>query len=161
MRRRQFMTLIGGAAALCVRYLDGENLSLQLVALLSARPQRPSCRKQNRQDEAYDSALRSSRYSRHNAAIFHLGRSLQPALDIEQHPRLVRMTMDRLEHQHAAAWDSRMSDGHYNVLFLSNRNTARSIFAGAVANRLGQDHFTGFSAGNRPLHRALECMSHC
>jgi hypothetical protein len=40
-----------------------------------------------------------------------------------------------------------MSNGHYNVLFLSNRNTARSIFAEAVMKR---EHFTGFSAGMRP-----------
>lgn len=43
-----------------------------------------------------------------------------------------------------------MSAGHYNILFLSNRNTARSIFAEAVANRLGQGHFKGFSAGMNP-----------
>ena len=43
-----------------------------------------------------------------------------------------------------------MSDGHYNVLFLSNRNTARSIFAEAVMNRMGRDNFSGFSAGLRP-----------
>jgi arsenate reductase (thioredoxin) len=43
-----------------------------------------------------------------------------------------------------------MSEGHYNVLFLSNRNTARSIFAEAVMNRIGREHFSGFSAGMRP-----------
>src|SRR5476651_1837006 len=54
---------------------------------------------QIRQDWAYNPALRSSRDSRHDAAILQLDRSLQPALDIEQHPRLVRMTTDRPEHQ--------------------------------------------------------------
>ena len=32
--------------------------------------------------------------------------------------------------------ESPMSQGRYNVLFLSNRNTARSIFAEAVMNRV-------------------------
>jgi arsenate reductase (thioredoxin) len=45
-----------------------------------------------------------------------------------------------------------MSAGHYNILFLSNRNSARSIFAEAVANRLGGRHFTGFSAGIKPAN---------
>jgi len=43
-----------------------------------------------------------------------------------------------------------MPDGHYNVLFLSNRNSARSIFAEAALNRIGRKRFTGFSAGLRP-----------
>ncbi|HZN30045.1 MAG TPA: protein tyrosine phosphatase [Xanthobacteraceae bacterium] len=46
-----------------------------------------------------------------------------------------------------------MSQGHYNVLFLSNRNTARSIFAEAVMNRIGRENFTGFSAGMEPADR--------
>lgn len=45
-----------------------------------------------------------------------------------------------------------MPAGHYNILFLSNRNTARSIFAEAVASRLGQGHFKGFSAGMNPAN---------
>jgi arsenate reductase (thioredoxin) len=43
-----------------------------------------------------------------------------------------------------------MPQGRYNVLFLSNRNTARSIFAEAVINRVGGQNFRGFSAGIRP-----------
>lgn len=43
-----------------------------------------------------------------------------------------------------------MADGHYNVLFLSNRNSARNIFAEAALNRIGRAHFSGFSAGLRP-----------
>src|SRR6201987_1304880 len=50
--------------------------------------------KQIRQDGAYDPSLRRSRHSRHDAAILHLHRSLQPALDVEQHPRSVRMFGD-------------------------------------------------------------------
>ncbi|HEX2888312.1 protein tyrosine phosphatase [Vineibacter terrae] len=46
-----------------------------------------------------------------------------------------------------------MSQGHYNVLFLSSRNTARSIFAEAVMNRIGRNHFAGFSAGMRPADK--------
>jgi protein-tyrosine-phosphatase len=44
-----------------------------------------------------------------------------------------------------------MPQGRYNVLFLSNRNTGRSIFAEAVMNRLGGQNFRGFSdaAGGR------------
>jgi arsenate reductase len=46
-----------------------------------------------------------------------------------------------------------MSHGHYNVLFLSNRNTARSIFGEAAMNRMGRDRFSGFSAGMQPARR--------
>ena len=46
-----------------------------------------------------------------------------------------------------------MSDDLYNVLFLSNRNMARSIFAEAVTNWLGQKRFRGFSAGINPAEK--------
>ena len=46
-----------------------------------------------------------------------------------------------------------MAQGQYNVLFLSNRNTARSIFAEAVMNRVGGKNFKGFSAGMHPAKR--------
>src|SRR3981081_2434984 len=55
--------------------------------------------KQIRQDGTYNPSLRSSRHSRHDPAVRQVDRSVQPALDIEQHPRLVRMTTDRPEHQ--------------------------------------------------------------
>ncbi len=43
-----------------------------------------------------------------------------------------------------------MAQGRYNVLFLSNRNTTRSILAEAVMNRVGGKNFKGFSAGMHP-----------
>jgi len=46
--------------------------------------------------------------------------------------------------------EAAMSGGHYNVLFLSARNTARSIFAEAAMNRMGRGNFRGFSAGMQP-----------
>src|SRR5262249_10530902 len=49
-----------------------------------------------------------------------------------------------------------MADGHYNVLFLSNRNSARSIFAEAALNRVGRERFTAFSAGLRPVDQLDE-----
>src|SRR5262245_51313019 len=53
--------------------------------------------KQIRQDGTYDPALRSSCRARHDAAILHLRRSLQPAFDVEQHPGTVRMMTNGLE----------------------------------------------------------------
>ena len=49
-----------------------------------------------------------------------------------------------------------MADSHYNVLFLSNRNSARSIFAEAALNRIGRENFTGFSAGLHPASQLDE-----
>src|SRR5580700_3523832 len=46
-----------------------------------------------------DPTLRRSRCARHDTAVLHLHRRLQPALDVEQHPRAVRMMTDRLEQQ--------------------------------------------------------------
>ncbi len=57
-----------------------------------------------------------------------------------------------------------MPEKVYSVLFLSQRNSARSIMAEAILNSIGKERFRAFSAGVRPAPSieplAIELLQH-
>ena len=91
-------------------------------------------------------ALRRSRRARHDTAVLHLHRRLQPALDVEQHPRRVRMLTDGLEQKlpvDAVEEPLDVEVKHPVVAPAALTSSAHGVdrrFAGPVAVGVGVEH---------------------
>ena len=91
-------------------------------------------------------ALRRSRRARHETAVLHLHRRLQPALDVEQRPRTVRMMTDGLEQElpiDAVEEPLDVEVEHPVVAPAALTSSAHGVdrrFAGPVAVGVGMEH---------------------
>src|SRR5947208_4487663 len=97
---------VGNRAPQCPRLLGAVAVTNGIVRIPLERDMRKASphphvervvQEQVRQERADHPSLRRPRRARHDVAVLHLHRRLQPALDVQQHPWTVSMMTDGLE----------------------------------------------------------------